>query len=126
LGGPLSLFGFRKRTYTASRTMTNDDLGCAVFTVGATTALTFTLPAGVPGGNDVAPFMLFVCGHIEGMAVAAEANTLVATNDLTATSVTTVVNASIGAMVLAISNGTSWVANGFALGTAANGGLTVA
>jgi hypothetical protein len=126
LAGPLSLFGFRKRIYTTSQSLTADDLGCAIFTTGATTAVTFTLPAGVPGGANVAPFYLLICGHVEGMVVSAAANTLVAANDATATSITTAANAGIGAFVLAVSDGTSWYANGFAIGTAANGGLTVA
>jgi len=126
LAGPLSLYGFRKRIYTTSRTLTADDLGCAIFTRGATTAVTFTLPATIAGGADVAPFFWFFCGHIEGMVLAASADTLVAPNDLTATTITTVVNAGIGAVMLAISDGTSWFANGFAIGTAANGGMLVA
>ncbi len=125
LAGPLSLFGLRKRIYATSQTLTADDIGCTIFTSGATTAVTYTLPS-ILGGADVAPFFVFCCAHVEGMVIQGPSNATIASNLTTASTVTvTTANASIGAIVLVLSDGTSWFANGFSK-SATNAGLLIA
>jgi hypothetical protein len=93
---------------TASYTITPDDFGKVFTTRGATSAVTFTLPAAATANKG--HWVLFVNIANYDMIVAGATNGLVTFNDAAANNVgLTVANERIGGAFISISDGTSWL-----------------
>lgn len=100
-------YTLKTATKTAAYTCLREDSGKVFDTVGATAAVTFTLPAVTITGWTAR----FVCGADVGMTVAsAEGDNMVAINDASADSIAFNTTAErIGASVMVVSNGTKWL-----------------
>lgn len=100
-------FTLKTATKTAAYTCVRGDSGTVFDTVGATAAVTFTLPAVTITGW----VGWFVCGANVGMTVtSAEGDNIIALNDLDIDSVAFNTTAErIGASIMLVSNGTNWL-----------------
>jgi hypothetical protein len=93
---------------TSSYTVTPLDYGSVFTSRGATCAVTFTLPAA--GSSNSGDWALFVNVADQNMFVAGPDEGLVVFNDLTADNIGfATTSEKIGGMLLAISDGTSWI-----------------
>jgi len=93
---------------TASYTVTADDMGKVFTTRGASTAVTFTLPA---ASSELAGAVVeFYAAADENLVVAGQDEELVVFNDLTADSIAFQTSSEkIGGGFRAVCDGTSWI-----------------